>query len=157
PADTIVQSLEREPVAVRALNPAVPVDLETVCLKCLEKEPTRRYPHAAALADDVARFLAGRPVVARPFGPLCRARRWVGRSQVVSGLLVAVVLAIAAGTAATYVKYLDEAKQHAVAEREREKAEAETAAKEAALQKLRQTLGALEGLTEEQKKTLDRL
>jgi hypothetical protein len=149
-ADTIMQALNQEPVAVRALNPLVPVDLETICLKCLEKEPSRRYASAAELADDLTRFLGGLPVVARPVGVLGRARRWIGRNQVVTGLLVAIVVAVAAGTTATYIKYLDEAVQ-------REKAEDETRAKEQALSQLRNTLAALEQVTEEQKQTLDRL
>jgi Protein kinase domain len=149
-ADTIMQSLNTEPVGVRALNPLVPVDLETVCLKCLEKDPTRRYATAAELADDLTRFLGGLPVIARPVGPLGRARRWISRNQVVTGLLVAIVLAIAAGTTATYVKYRDEAVQRA-------KAEAETAAKEHALSELRKTLAALEELSAEQTHTLSRL
>ncbi|MBA4186531.1 MAG: hypothetical protein C0467_00790 [Planctomycetaceae bacterium] len=149
-ADTIVQSLSREPVAVRALNPAVPVDLETVCLKCLEKDPSRRYPSARALAEDLQRYLDGRPVIARPVGPLGRARRWIARNQVVSGLLVAIAVAITAGTTTTYLKYLAEAEQRA-------KAVGEATAKDEALGELRITLGKLESLTTEQEKTLARL
>ncbi len=149
-ADTIVQSLSQEPVGVRALNPAVPVDLETVCLKCLEKDPIRRYPSALALAADLQRFLDGRPVIARPVGPLGRSRRWIARNQVVTGLLVAVAVAIIAGTTTTYLKYLAEAEQKGIAVEEAQK-------KEEALKELRTTLGQLEALTAEQKRTLTRL
>jgi WD40 repeat protein/tetratricopeptide (TPR) repeat protein len=97
--ETLEQVRTREPVSPRALNPGVPRDLETVCLKALAKEPARRYASAEELAADLGRFLAGEPVRARPLGQVARLGRWCWRNPVVAGLTAAVVLLLMAGVA----------------------------------------------------------
>src|SRR5262249_50644447 len=87
PMDILLQVLEREPARPRALNPQVDADLETVCLKCLEKEPAKRYASAAALADDLERWLHGKPIAARPSTLRERTLKWVKRRPAVAALL----------------------------------------------------------------------
>jgi hypothetical protein len=98
PVETLLQVLEHEPDPPRRDNPAVARDLETVCLKCLEKDPARRYPTAGALADDLERWLAGDAVSARPPTPAERFARWARRNPV--QLALAVALLIGVGSAA---------------------------------------------------------
>jgi serine/threonine protein kinase len=78
--ETVVQVQHDDPVPPRHMQPRLPRDLETICLKCLEKEPRRRYDSATALADDLGRFLARQPVAARPLGLAGRWYRW-GRRE----------------------------------------------------------------------------
>jgi serine/threonine protein kinase/Flp pilus assembly protein TadD len=97
--DTVFQVVHQEPVPPRRLQPKVPRDLETVCLKCLAKEPAKRYASAGALADDLGRFLQDRPTQARPAGKVESLWRWCRRSPKVAGLLTALAFVLVAGTA----------------------------------------------------------
>ncbi|HVR34367.1 MAG TPA: serine/threonine-protein kinase, partial [Methylomirabilota bacterium] len=89
---TLGQVLNVEPVSPRLLNPSVPRDLETICLKCLEKEPGRRYPTARAMAEDLERFVNGEPTLARPTTRIERAWRWCRRRPAITGLLATAVI-----------------------------------------------------------------
>jgi tetratricopeptide (TPR) repeat protein/tRNA A-37 threonylcarbamoyl transferase component Bud32 len=97
--ETIRQVLQTDPMPPRRLDGTIPKDLETICLKCLDKKPERRYATADALAEDLRHFQRGEPITARPVGPVLRAVRWCQRKPLVAGLIAAVVVALATGTA----------------------------------------------------------
>jgi WD40 repeat protein/tRNA A-37 threonylcarbamoyl transferase component Bud32 len=99
PLEIVLQTLEREPPRPRTLNPRLDRDLETVCLKCLEKDPQARYGSAQALAEDLERWPKGEPIQARPVGTAGRLWRWCRRKPAVAALIAAVVLALVTGTA----------------------------------------------------------
>jgi hypothetical protein len=86
--DTVLQVLDRDPPRPRSLNARIDRDLETICLKCLEKEPPKRYDSALALAEDLERWLAGRPIQARPTWPARRALKWAKRNPALACLLL---------------------------------------------------------------------
>ncbi len=88
---------ESEPAPVRRLNPSVPVDLATIVAKATSKEASNRYETALQLADDLTRFLEGRPIAARPVGPLARTWRWCRRKPLLACLAAGLVLALAGG------------------------------------------------------------
>ena len=102
----LLQVLQDEPRPPRRLNDKTPRDLETVCLKAMAKAPARRYVGAAALADDLRRYLAGEPVRARPVGPVERLWRWCRRNPLAASLLLAVSLGSAFGL--TYLSWLSD-------------------------------------------------
>ena len=99
PVDTVMQVLHDEPVPPSRLSPQVPRDLETICLKCLAKEPHRRYPTARALAEDLDRYLANQPIRARRTPPWELGLKWARRRPTFStlgavGFLVAAIVAL---------------------------------------------------------------
>jgi formylglycine-generating enzyme required for sulfatase activity len=93
------QVVNDEPPGPRKLNATIPRDVETICLKCLEKNPTRRYQTAAELADDLQRFLVGEPILARPINAIERVWKWAVRRPLVASILTALFLTISLGLA----------------------------------------------------------
>jgi WD40 repeat protein len=114
---TLIETLEqvrtREPVPPRALNPAVPRDLETICLKCLAKEPAGRYLTARDLALDLRRFLDGEPVTARPLGALGRVWRSARRHPTATLATVLTVLTLLLGVGGGVAVWLYQASESA--------------------------------------------
>jgi serine/threonine protein kinase len=98
-ADTLRQVAEQDPLPLRELDVAIPRDLETIALKCLEKSPSRRYGTAQALADDLDRFLADQPIAARRATRLERLLRWSRRNRSTSALTAAVATLLIAAVA----------------------------------------------------------
>jgi WD40 repeat protein/serine/threonine protein kinase len=127
---TVVETLDQvrtqEPVPPSRVQAGVPLDLETICLKCLRKEPEQRYASAAELADDLVRYERGEPIQARPVGRIERAIKWVKRNPVVFGAAAAVLLVTVLGVAGVVWKYLDAEEQRGIAENRREEAEKQT-------------------------------
>jgi len=95
--ETVRQVLEKEPRKPSSLKPGLNRDLETICLKCLEKEPARRYGSAEVLAEELGRWLRREPIQARPASPAERFGKWIRRNPKVSALAALLVLALAAG------------------------------------------------------------
>jgi WD40 repeat protein len=96
PLDVLAKVLTQEPLPPSRLRPGVPADLEVICLKCLRKEPARRYASAAELAEELRRYLEGEPIRARPAGGLERAWRWVKRRPSAAALLAVSAVALLA-------------------------------------------------------------
>ncbi|HLI99303.1 MAG TPA: hypothetical protein VKT76_06280, partial [Bradyrhizobium sp.] len=102
PQKTILQVIHSEPTLPNRLNAQAPPELVRICLKCLEKDPGRRYPSAAALADDLERYLRHEPIEARPAGLSDRLRRWIRRE---TGLAARLAI-MATAAAIVEVRYL---------------------------------------------------
>jgi WD40 repeat protein len=102
PVETLRQVMHESPIPPRQRRPDIPRDLETICLKCLRKEPDKRYASALALAEDLQLFLAGEPILGRPLGRLERGYRWCRRNLAVATLMAVVAtLLVAAAVGST--------------------------------------------------------
>ncbi len=121
--ETLEQVRSATPLSPAKLNPRAPRDLEVIALKCLEKDPARRYASALSLADDLGRFLAGEPIAARPTGPLERGWLWCKRNPWLAGALST---AAAALVAVAFFALLFAREQSRSAVRDRQIAEKET-------------------------------
>jgi WD40 repeat protein/serine/threonine protein kinase len=123
PLEILRQVKDEEPLAPHRLTPGVPLDLEAVCLCCLEKDPARRYGSAAQLAADLGRFLRGEATAARPEGAWGRSRRWVRRNRLVAGLLTTVAAVLLLSSVVSTFFGLKAVQRAQIAARARETAE----------------------------------
>src|SRR5262245_56573286 len=107
---------QKDPASPRRRNPKVPRDLEAICLRCLEKDPDRRYASAKDLADDLRRYVNRFAILAKRVGPLGRVRKWVRRNPALAAALVVVLLAL--GAAAVFAWDAHRTEQRRVAEKQ---------------------------------------
>ncbi len=121
--ETLDQVRAQDPVPPRQLNPNIPTDLDTICLKCLRKEPGKRYTSAGELAADLRRYLDGKPIQARPVSSVERSWKWVRRHPVETGLATTVLLLIAALAVGALVKNAELSKALAHAEQAKNRSE----------------------------------
>jgi serine/threonine protein kinase/tetratricopeptide (TPR) repeat protein len=125
--ETIRQVVYEEPVSPRQLCPRLPRDLEVICLKCLRKEPRKRYPSAAALAEDLGRFTRGEPIQARPVSRWERSLKWARRRPLAAALWAVTAVAALSLTAAglAYSSYQHRLDQAALKELKHEQEESQ--------------------------------
>jgi len=118
PLDTVLQVLHDDPVPPKRLQPTIPRDLETICLKCLHKNPSKRYASADLLADDLRRFLTGEPIRARPLSSWGRSVKWAKRHPslaVLGAVTVAATVALVAVLSVAYSRVRDAVEQKELA------------------------------------------
>jgi serine/threonine protein kinase len=135
PLDVIVKVVSEEPPSVSSLRAKLPRDLVTICHQCLQKEPTKRYATAEALADDLRRFLEDRPIHARPVTTSERVWRWCRRNRTVASLLITVLLVLVAGIIVATALALDARHKEGVARGEKDRADREAAVAKAQQQR----------------------
>jgi WD40 repeat protein len=123
PLETALQVMHEEPTPPRRFRPDMPRDLETICLKCLRKEPAKRYATALALADDLRRFQAGEPIRARPVSRAERLVRWARRNPAVAALLATLAVVLVAAFIMVTWKWRAAVELAAVAKEEKGRAD----------------------------------
>lgn len=116
-ARTLVRIVQEDPPPPRRLAPSIPPDLETIALKCLEKDPARRYASAQALADDLGRFLDGEPIAARPASWAYRAGKRIRKNKLAAGVTVAALAALLALGAVSLRTHLQSREKSELAQR----------------------------------------
>jgi len=121
PFETIMQVIRDEPVAPSSLIPKVPLDLEIICLKCLEKNPIKRYATALELADDLRRFIEGDPISARSATKVERVRKWIRRHPAATGFIILSLVGIAAMVGGAWIYHGELQVALASTKRERDK------------------------------------
>ncbi|MDC0176279.1 protein kinase [Planctomycetaceae bacterium] len=121
--DTVLQVLEKEPVPPHQLVPGLDKNLETITLKCLQKDPGRRYQTAEEVADELQRFINHEPILARPVSAPERAWRWCRRKPVVASLILGLALSLIGGTVVSSLFAISERQQREVAETEQRRAQ----------------------------------
>ena len=151
-AESAIKTLEhvlvRDPLPPRKVDADIPIDLDTICLKCLEKDPEERYPNAQALVDELDRFLKNRPIEARPVGSLVRTWSWCKRNPLTSSMLTAITallftLAVSSTITSIKLRSLNEAERElriGAETSEKEVKKAWQAANQAAHESQRRTL-----------------
>ncbi len=122
PPQILANILRHEPVSLRRWQPHLPRDLETICMKCLQKEPGRRYATGTELADDLLRFLDGQTILARPIGRIEKSIRWSRRNPLASGLLATTAVVLVSATAMSLALATRADEQRAIAEAHAERA-----------------------------------
>ncbi|MDP6558295.1 MAG: serine/threonine-protein kinase [Pirellulaceae bacterium] len=126
----LVQILNDDPPSPRKLNSSVPRDLETMCVKCLEKDRQKRYSTARGLAEELDRWLTGKAILARPAGPVDRLIKWVRRRPTAAGLAAALLFAVAAVSVAAAAGWYNNRLKSALMDARRQRTKAETLLKE---------------------------
>ncbi len=138
PFETLLQVVQKEPVGPRVLNPRVDRDLETICLKCLDKEPTQRYGSAEALAEDLERWLAGEPIRARRTSTVERLVKWARRRPSTAALVVVSALAVVAAVAGLAIGFLAVAAEKRLTDQAVEKLKQALVNEQSALRSMRE-------------------
>jgi WD40 repeat protein/tRNA A-37 threonylcarbamoyl transferase component Bud32 len=141
PFDTLLQVMERNPARPRALNPRVDRDLETICLKCLQKEPGGRYGSAEALAQDLERWLGGEPIRARRTSAWERTVKWARRRPALAALVAVSVVAVVLVVVAQALSNVRITQEHRVTQQTLEALQTEQEKTQQALQREQQALG----------------
>jgi len=121
--DTVLQVLEQDPVPPHQLVKGLDKNLETITLKCLQKDPARRYQAADEVADELQRYLRHEPILARPVGAIERTWRWCRRKPAIASLIVGLVVSLVAGTVISSVFAVSERQQRKIAQSNQQRAQ----------------------------------